>query len=133
MRRPLRAIADEVFVSTEASIEIRDNTAERRYEALVEGALAGWIDYSPRDGWIVFVHTEVLPAFGGRGIGARLASHALDDVRSRGLGVNPVCPFVAAYIRSHPAYQDLVVGARGTPVPRHGQDPRDPEARRELS
>jgi len=132
MRRLLQARADEVFVSTEASIEIRDNPAERRYEALVDGTLAGWIDYNPRDGWLIFVHTEVLPAFGGRGIAARLAARALDDVRSRGLRVTPQCPFVAAYIRSHPAYQDLVVGQRGTPVPRQGQDPRDADAGREL-
>ena len=114
------------------SIEIRDNPAEQRYEAHVDGGLAGWIDYKPRDGWLVFVHTEVPPAFGGRGIGARLASSALDDVRSRGLRVNPVCPFVAAYIHAHPAYQDLVVGARGTPLPRRGEDPRDPDTGREL-
>jgi uncharacterized protein len=113
-------------------IQIVDNEADLRYEAHVDGTLAGWIDYKPRDSWLIFVHTEVPPAFGGRGIAARLASRALDDVRSRGLRVNPVCPFVAAYIRGHPAYQDLVVGARGTPVPRSGQDPRDPDAGREL-
>jgi uncharacterized protein len=124
--------AHEVPVPSEPAIEIRNNDTANRYEAHVDGELAGWIDYKPRDGWLIFVHTEVLPAFGGRGIGARLASRALDDVRSRGLWVNPVCPFVAAYIRGHPAYQDLVVGARGTPVPRSGQDPRDPDARREL-
>jgi uncharacterized protein len=33
---------------------------------------------------------------------------ALDDMRARGLKVAPVCPFVAAYIRRHPEYADLV-------------------------
>jgi predicted GNAT family acetyltransferase len=115
----------EVRVPPESAVEIRDNPEQSRYEAHVSGELAGWIEYLPRDGWLVFVHTEVLPAFGGRGVGARLAARALDDVRSRGLRVTPQCPFVAAYIRGHPAYQDLVVGLRGTPIPSQRGDPRE--------
>jgi uncharacterized protein len=37
---------------------------------------------------------------------------ALDDIRSRGLQVVPLCPFVAAYIRRHPEYEDLVTRER---------------------
>jgi predicted GNAT family acetyltransferase len=37
---------------------------------------------------------------------------ALDDIRSRGLKVVPLCPFVAAYIRRHPEYEDLVARER---------------------
>jgi predicted GNAT family acetyltransferase len=98
-------------------VEVRDNPEANRFEAWVDGALAGFSEYEPRDGWLVFVHTEVDPAFGGRGIGGRLASGALNEARARGLLVTPLCPFIAAYIRSHPAYRDLVVGVRG---PRRG-------------
>lgn len=119
------------LVDRSDDVEILDVVAEQRYEARLAGELAGFIDYKPRDGWLIFVHTEVLPAFGGRGIGAQLAARALDDVRARGLRVTPQCPFVASYIRRHPAYQDLVVGLRGTPPPAHqSPEPRDADGPR---
>ena len=34
----------------------------------------------------------------------------LDDLRSRGLLLTPMCPFVSGYIQRHPEYRDLVVG-----------------------
>jgi len=110
----------------EPSLEVRDNADLRRYEAWVDGALAGFSEYEPHDGWLVFTHTEVDPAYEGRGVGSGLARGALDDVRARGLHLTPQCPFIGAFIKRHPDYQDLVVGVRGTPLPRSGADPRDP-------
>ncbi len=77
----------------------------------------------------MFTHTEVFPEFEGKGVGSRLATGALDDVRARGLKLTPQCPFISAYIKRHPAYADLVVGIRGTPLPARGVDPRDPGGR----
>jgi predicted GNAT family acetyltransferase len=54
------------------------------------------------------MHTEVPEALEGRGYGATLAEAALDYARQQGAKVRPSCPFVAAYIQRHPAYQDLV-------------------------
>ena len=34
----------------------------------------------------------------------------VDSARARGLSVVPLCPFVAAFIRRHPEYADLVRG-----------------------
>jgi hypothetical protein len=36
---------------------------------------------------------------------------ALDDVRSRGGTVVPLCPFVRGWIERHPEYRDLVDAA----------------------
>jgi len=94
--------------------EIVDNEAEHRYEARLNGEPAGLIDYLPEDGWVVFDHTEVFEAFEGKGVGSRLAKAALDDVRARGLYMNPQCPFVTGYIKRHPEYRDLIVSIRGT-------------------
>jgi predicted GNAT family acetyltransferase len=99
--------------------EIVDNEARHRYEARLDGVFAGLIAYDPEDGWLVFDHTEVFEEFEGKGVGTRLAKAALDDVRARGLWVNPQCPFVAAYIKRHPDYRDIVVGIRG-PAPAPG-------------
>jgi predicted GNAT family acetyltransferase len=63
----------------------------------------------------VLVHTEVEPRAEGTGLGSQLVTEALDDIRARGLRVVPLCPFVAAYIRRHPDYADLVVKDPATP------------------
>lgn len=57
---------------------------------------------------IVLVHTEVAPAVEGRGVGSRLVSAALDDIRARGLRLVPICPFVRAYLGRHPEHGDLL-------------------------
>ena len=78
------------------------------YEITVDGRHVGLAAFAEKDGVVVFTHTEVDPAFGGQGIGGRLAQAALDDARSRGLSVVPLCPFIKGWIDKHPDYQDLV-------------------------
>jgi hypothetical protein len=89
-------------------VQVFDNPAEDRYEAQLDGKLAGAAFYELKAGRIVFLHTEVPQAFEGRGIGHLLAKDALDDVRSKGLKVIARCPFIAKYIREHSEYQDLL-------------------------
>jgi predicted GNAT family acetyltransferase len=90
--------------------QVRDNPAESRYEVLSDGKLAGFAQYRLRDDRITMYHTEVDPPFEGEGLGGQLAREALDDVRSRGLLVVPVCPFIASFIRHRQdEYLDLVV------------------------
>jgi predicted GNAT family acetyltransferase len=85
------------------------NTADKhRYEALSDGELAGYIEYNPMEGGLVFTHTEVLKAFENQGIGSFLAKEALGDARSRNLFVVPVCTFVAGYLRKHREFLDVV-------------------------
>lgn len=87
--------------------DVTDNAAEQRYELAVDGAVA-IAAYRPRDGVLLFTHTEVPKALEGRGIAGRLIKGALADVRARGLKIVPLCSFVAAYIERHPEEQDLV-------------------------
>lgn len=89
-------------------IEIVDNEAESRYEARLEGELAGSLTYRRRTARISLIHTEVDDRFRGRAIGTRLAVAALDAARAEGLAVLPICPLVADYIDHHPDYQELV-------------------------
>lgn len=89
-------------------MSVVDNPAELRYELEVDGTLAGILRYRTEPGIVVLVHTDVDPAFEGRGLGGQLVAGALDDIRARGLQVVPHCPFAAAYIRRHPEYADLV-------------------------
>ena len=92
--------------------EVRHNPDEARYEAVVDGQVAGYAAYQLADRIIVFTHTEVDPAYEGQGIGSLLAREALDDVRRAGTRqVLPVCRFISAWIGRHPDYADLVYGA----------------------
>lgn len=89
-------------------VAVRDNPARRRYEAYVGSALAGHADYHSRPGLVTVLHTEVDPAFGGRGVGSALVRGMLDDIRSRDARVLPVCPFVRAFLQRHSEYADVV-------------------------
>jgi uncharacterized protein len=87
--------------------DIIDNKADHRFELEVEGHVANSF-YKIENGVITFIHTEVPPELGGKGIGSRLIKGALDQVRTNGLKVIAECPFVKSYIEKHAEYADLL-------------------------
>jgi predicted GNAT family acetyltransferase len=89
-------------------IAVADNPEQGRYEARVDGELAGSLYYREREGGLILVHTEVEPEFEGQGVGGRLVAGTLDDIRARGLSAVAWCPFVRGYLERHPEYADLV-------------------------
>lgn len=91
--------------------EFADNTATHRFELRQAGGVAAFADYRLRDGVVCITHTEVQPGHEGQGVGSRLAAAALDDVKRRGLKVEPACAFIARYIERHPEYRPLVAAA----------------------
>jgi predicted GNAT family acetyltransferase len=86
------------------SIEVRDNPANSRFEAIVAGEVAGFAEYERAPGTVTFSHTVVDPAFGGQGIGGELAKAVLDAAVRDSLAVIPQCEFIAGYIEKHPEY-----------------------------
>jgi predicted GNAT family acetyltransferase len=100
----------------DAGLRVVDNPDEERFEAYVDGELAGFAEYQLAQRLFVFTHTEVEDRFEGQGIGSALARAALDDVRRRGIKALPLCPFVKTWIDKHPDYRDLVYGARPSRV-----------------
>ncbi|MEN3540569.1 GNAT family N-acetyltransferase [Microbispora sp. ZYX-F-249] len=92
--------------------QVADNPEASRFEITVDGALAGFADYRLKGPAISFTHTEIDPAFEGRGLGSTLVRAALDAARDAGLEVLPFCPFVQRYIARHPEYLDLVPADR---------------------
>ena len=89
--------------------EVINNKAHHRYEFAVDGAIAASY-YKLADGIITFIHTEVPPELGGKGVGSKLIRGALDQVRTDGLKVIAQCPFVKAFIEKHADYADLLKG-----------------------
>ena len=93
-------------------VELANDERHHRYLASVEGRVAAFAAYIPRGDVVDFTHTETDPSFEGQGVASQLVRWALDDVRARGLHVQPQCPFVEAYIEKHlEEYGDLVAPA----------------------
>jgi predicted GNAT family acetyltransferase len=91
-----------------AEAKVIDNPEANRYEAWVNGDLAGFARYNRNHTRITFVHTEVRPTYEGHGVATALARTSLDEARAQGLAVRAVCPFYAAWISHHPEYRDLL-------------------------
>ena len=90
-------------------VVVTRNEGESRWEARIDGALAGFAAYRVVGDGIVFAHTDVDPAYEGLGVGGALARHALDEVaEDASLRVVPRCPFIKAWIARHPDYAALV-------------------------
>jgi uncharacterized protein len=93
---------------SQTPVEVRDNPGEHRFEAYVGDQVAGFTAYELTDGGIMLLHTEVDDAFEGQGIGSSMTRQVLDRIRADGeLKLTVLCPFVNAWLRRHPDYQDL--------------------------
>jgi predicted GNAT family acetyltransferase len=85
--------------------ELRNDPQAHRYEIVEDGVVAGFAEYMEvRGERIVFTHTEIEPAFEGRGLGSTLIGFALEDARDREQQIVPICPFVAKYVHKHPEF-----------------------------
>lgn len=87
---------------TDETIDIIDEPGRSRFTVLVDGQRAGHADYREVGTSVVFTHTEIAEEYGGRGLGTRLVSAALESVRDEGRTVAPLCPFFASYLEDNP-------------------------------
>lgn len=93
------------------AFDIQHQPEHGRFEIALDGH-RGVLRYVPGAGGdggarIVIPSVQVDPAIEGRGVAAALTRAALDWARSEGLRVDPVCPYVDAWLRRHPDYDDL--------------------------
>lgn len=88
-------------------VEVRDNPDKQRFEIAIGEQLA-IAEYRAVAGGVMFTHTEVPPALGGRGLGSALIRAGLKSARERGLKVLPVCPFFAKYMKEHKEEHDIL-------------------------
>lgn len=90
----------------EASVTIAIEVAGpiSAYTVAVDGGSpigrAEYVD-PPGDDERIFFHTEVDPAFAGRGLAGQLLKEALADSIRMGRTVVPVCPLFARYLSKH--------------------------------
>jgi predicted GNAT family acetyltransferase len=89
-------------MSSTEEIHIQSAEADSRYELLVGGKPVGKLVYRDEGDTRIFLHTEVEPAYRGRGMATRLIEWALDDVRDSGKHLWVKCPTVSDYLARHP-------------------------------
>lgn len=94
----------------EPHLLVTRDDARRRYELRADGELVGHADAVSRDGVVTVPHVETVVHHRGKGYAARLMSGLVDDVRSRGQRIDPVCPYARAYVRERPELHDLLAG-----------------------
>lgn len=87
---------------------VTDKPAEGRFDATIDGAEVGFVEYRLSDGHIILTYIEIEPALRGNDLGARLADIVLEECRARGHKVTPRCGFIAAHMRANPDYEDLL-------------------------
>ncbi|HEX3825261.1 MAG TPA: GNAT family N-acetyltransferase [Mycobacteriales bacterium] len=89
-------------------VVVTNKETASRYEAHIDGELAGLTTYRLVDDRVVFTHAEVYPRWEGQGVGSALARGALDDVIAQGKQITPVCPFILDFVGRHPEYLEHV-------------------------
>ena len=101
--------------------KVEDRQESNRYEIDVDGEIA-YLTYRRKPDHMLLAHTEVPESLRGRGLGQELARHAMDEARTTGTHVVVKCPFVTAWLRRHPEYDDLVIAR----VSENGEVSRQP-------
>lgn len=87
---------------------VRDNPERNRYELIVDDRIVSIADYHLDGHTVVVPHVETDPEMRGQGMADRLMRGMLDDLRTGGRTITPLCPFAATFIREHPDDHDLV-------------------------
>ena len=87
--------------------DVFHNKGLSRFEVRLGDKMA-FMDYSLEKNRIVFLHTEVPPAYEGRGIAAMMVKAAMEHARAGKLRVISLCSYVSVYLQRHPEYHHLI-------------------------
>lgn len=94
------------------SIPLVNNTEDKRFEMEVDGSLA-MIYYREQPGLMTLLHTEVPPELEGGGVGSAIIEKTLHYIEEKGLKLEPLCPFVVAFLKRHPEWKRLLAPGFG--------------------
>lgn len=86
--------------------EVREDPERGAFVLTVDGAEAGHVDYRRRSApaALVLLHTEVDPAYGGRGLGGRLVRAVFEAARAEEIPLVPLCEYAQRWVGLHPEY-----------------------------
>ncbi|MNK30367.1 Acetyltransferase (GNAT) family protein [compost metagenome] len=92
-------------------LEVKQINRETKGEfiATFDGTKAGVMTYS----WagadkIIIDHTEVEPAYNGKGVGKEMVYKAVEFARENNLKIIPLCPFATATFKKNEEIRDVL-------------------------
>lgn len=86
-----------------------EHTPDRSRYSLLDGdTTIGFAAYRDVGDARDFHHTEVDPAYTGRGLATRLIEFGVADARAQGRRIVGSCPMVAAWLGKHPELDEFV-------------------------
>ncbi len=92
-------------------IQVKQNNNEKNgeFEAFFDGKHAGLMTYTwaGNDKFIID-HTEVEPAYNGKGVGKEMVLSAVDFARKNHIKIIPLCPFAKATFQRNEDLQDVL-------------------------
>ena len=89
------------------AVPVTDNQAASRFE-ISDGGHRAELRYHRNGNRLALIHTEVPGELGGRGIGGRLVTAAVDRAARDGLTIVPFCPFARRWLERHADVADRV-------------------------
>lgn len=93
---------------SDLKIDRQDGETGGRYVVTVDGHEAE-MTYSRAGAKIMIIdHTGVPKELGGQGVGQALVMRAIEDARSEGFKIVPLCPFAKAQFDKHPEWGDVL-------------------------
>lgn len=111
----LSHFTDKIVQSTEhlskkkmEQYKIVNNEKEQRFEIDFKGEKA-LLEYRHYKNDIALMHTFVPEVLNGKGLASALAHYALEWVKDNNKKAKVYCPFVAAYLKRHPEYNDIII------------------------
>ncbi|HVS98757.1 MAG TPA: GNAT family N-acetyltransferase [Puia sp.] len=93
-------------------VNVTNDPKRQQFQVNMDGE-AAFLEYRWSEGVLVLMHTEVPDKLGGRGIGSALAAYAFRYAMEREARVKVYCPFVAAWLKKHPEWREIVVTEGG--------------------
>ena len=88
--------------------KLMNNEAGSRFELLIDGRVAAYIDYVDHGYALELTHTITEPEFRGRGLAGELVDFALTRIEAEEKRVIPTCSFVAERVTKKPEFTHLV-------------------------
>lgn len=88
-------------------VDVRLSEDASRFEAVVDGVVAGHIEMRTRGDVVELKHTTVSAGFEGRGIASQLVHAAADHARASGSRLAPTCSYAVSWLDRHSEYDDI--------------------------
>lgn len=93
---------------SELDVKREDGPTGGRYLVTIDGHTAEMTYSKAGATRIIIDHTGVPDALRGKGAGQAMVKRAVEDARTAGIKIIPLCPFAKAQIEKHPEWQDVL-------------------------